>query len=281
MDVYKTILKLADAKKKIRVAVLDDEQDAVEHLVDFIRLTDDFELVFTANNPREMLARLKKDAVDVLFLDMEMPGMHGMKFIPQLNFLKTVNPLIADLQVVVCTAHEHFARESFDRKVTDYLTKPIYFDRYIEAVAEVKKRLLPLGLNYLDRNNHCLLVYGQRGLEIARLNYDEIIYVEANDDKTWLWISQTEYFETYEKISEVLLRLPKANFVRVHRSYAISLNHFKQIVSVTGSKDKRILLAGTDTEIPIGAKDKYPLFEQWLGENAIRGKKVSTIALRE
>src|SRR5690606_29388707 len=111
--------------------------------------------------------------------------------------------------------------------------------------------------------------------------FDEIIYVEANDDKTWLWISQTEYFETYEKISEVLLRLPKANFVRVHRSYAISLNHFKQIISVTGSKDKRIQLAGTDTGIPIGAKDKYPLFEQWLGENAIRGKKVSIIARGE
>lgn len=275
MDVYKTILNLADKRKKLRVAVLDDEQEAIELMVDFIKLTDGFELAFTTNNPREALTRLKKEAVHVLFLDMEMPEMHGMQFMPQLDFIKAINPLVADLQVVVCTAHEHFARESFDRKAADYLTKPVYFDRYLQAVHEVKRRLLPVGLNTLNQDNDCLLIYGYRGMEIARLDYKQIIYVEAQDDKTWLWINSTDYYETYEKMHHVLLRLPKSNFVQVHRSYAISLQHFKQLVGVKGKKEKQIVLAGTETAIPIGGKEKYPLFENWLGENAIRGKKVS------
>lgn len=275
MDVYKTILKLADRRKKLQIAVVDDEQDAIDHIVDYIKVTDDFELAFTTNNPQEALTRFKKEAVDVLFLDMEMPDLHGMQFIPQLKFIKTINPLVANLEIVICTAHEHFASESFKYKVADYLTKPIYFERYMEAVHEVKQRLLPVGLNSLDCDNDCLLIYDRRGMEIARLDYKHIIYVEAKDDKTWLWINSTDYFETYEKMNQILLLLPKANFVQVHRSYAISLRHFTNIIGKTGSKEKRILLEGTDAEIPIGAKGNYPLFENWLGENVIRGKKVS------
>lgn len=275
MDVYNAIMNLADRKVKLMVGVLDDDPDAIQHIVDYVKVTDGFELAFATSNPWEVLDILKEETVHVLFLDMEMPEMHGMKFILQLDFIKKMNPLVSHLEIVVCTAHEHFARESFDHKAADYLTKPISFARYMQAVGVVKERLLPMSLNTLNRDNECLLVYGERGMEIARVDYEKIIVVEAQDDKTLLWVNSIDYFETYERMKKVLLRLPKANFVRVHRSYAISLRHFKSIVGESGYKEKFILLDGTDAKIPIGAKEKYPLFEKWLGENAIRGKKFS------
>ena len=275
MDVYKVILNLADKRTKLRVAVLDDDPESAEHMVSFIKVTDGFELAFVSSNPWEVLDRLKEEAVHVLFLDMEMPVMHGMELIQQLGFIKKMNPLVAHLQVVVCTAHEHFARESYDNRAADYLTKPVTFARYMQAVSVVKEKLLPMSLNTLDHANECLLVYGKRGKEIARVNYKEIVVVEAQDDKTWIWINSTDYFETYEQFNKVLLRLPKANFVQVHRSYAISLNHFRGIVGESGTKRKLIVLQGTDAKIPIGEQGNHPLFEKWLGENAIRGKKAS------
>lgn len=254
---------------------MDDEQEAIDHLVDYIKLTDDFELGLATSNPWEALERIKKEAVDILFIDIEMPEMHGMKFITQLAYIKETYPLAVHLQVVICSAHEEFACESFKYKVADYLTKPIPFDRYMEAVREVKKRLLPVSLNRLDSDNDCLLIYTSRGMEIARVDYKHVIYAEAQGDKTWLWVGATEYFETYESLKEVLLRLPKANFVKVHRSYAISLRHFRNIEGRSGEKGKWISLEGTDVLVPLGGKGKFTVFENWLGENAIRGKKVS------
>lgn len=255
--------------------VLDDEQEAIDHIVDYIKLTDDFELRLATSNPWEVLERIKKEAVDILFLDIEMPDMHGMKLIPQLTYIKESYPVAANLQVVICSAHEEFACESYKHKVADYLTKPIPFDRYMEAVREVKQRLLPVSLNRLDSDNDCLLVYTGRGMEVVRLDYKHVIYVEAQGDSALLWVSSTEYFEACESLRSVMLRLPKANFVKVHRSYVISLRHFKTIAGRSGEQGKWISLEGTDMRIPIGGNGQYSVFENWLAENAIRGKKVS------
>ncbi|WP_165384748.1 LytR/AlgR family response regulator transcription factor [Sphingobacterium corticibacterium] len=266
---------LADKKKKLRVVVLDDEPESVEHMVSLIEVTDGFELAFVSNSPWEVLGRLKEDAVHVLFLDMEMPTMHGLQLMQQLDFIKKINPLVAHLQVVVCTAHEHFAREAFDNRATDYLTKPVTFSRYMQAVNVVKERLLPMSPNVLDRANECLIMFSERGKAVARVNFNEIIVVEAQDDKSWVWINSTDYYETSEGLGDVLLRLPKSNFIKVHRSYAISLSHFQGIVGESGSKHKFVVLKGTDAKIPLGEQGNHPLFEMWLGENAVRGKKIS------
>lgn len=143
MSLHKIISKLESPKKKLRVAVVDDDRVGVDYLAGFINMTDGFELVLATTNPMEGLAQLQEKCIDVVFLDIEMPVMNGLVFLSQLNVKKATIPSLAHIEVVVCSGYDE-ALKSYDYKIADYLTKPILFDRYMKAVKEVNKRLLPM-----------------------------------------------------------------------------------------------------------------------------------------
>jgi|SRR5690606_29069827 len=267
MSASKRILALHKKKTELRLAVLDDDPEAIAYIKPFVNMTDGVKLVYSTTNPGEMLHYVKTNVVHILLLDMEMPIMDGMKFLPQLKYLKETYPQIARLQVIVCTAHQKFAVDSFKHKVADYLTKPITFDRYLEAIHEVKQRLLPAGLNTLDPDNECLTIVLPMGV-IRKIPYREIIYVEAMQSHTWIWIDSEQYFEVNEKFYKFLRRLPKSNFVRVHRSYVISLAHFKGLVH------EGIQLHGTDKLVKYARRGSYELFDNWLAENVVKGNLI-------
>jgi|SRR5690606_25665103 two-component system LytT family response regulator len=267
MNTTQRILALHKKKKELQLAILDDDREAIEYISPFVRMTDGVVLAYAATNPEDMFNYLKKNVIHILLLDMEMPKMHGMAFLPQLMFLKKTHLNIADLQVIICTAHHKFAVKSFRYKVTDYLTKPITFDQYLEAIHEVKQRLIPAGLSTLD-SEHDYITIALPGGKIRKLTYREIIYLEAYEHKTWLWINSTQYFEVNETFKKFLPRFPKSNFMQVHRSYAISLAHFQNL-----EKDG-IRLRDTDTLVKYARRGGYELFDKWLAENLIRGNLV-------
>lgn len=271
MNICKRLLRSVDSIRKLRVAVLDDDPDAIDFLLGYIRMTNGFEVSFTSTNPSEMLEHLAKEGVDVLFLDMEMPGIDGTAFLPQLQFLKMVNPLIAHLEVVVCSAHERYAVNMFRYKVADYLTKPILMDRYMQAVEEVKKRVL-IARQYeqegREEKDEYLLVYSRQEGKSYKLNASEIIYAEANNTSTLLWVDSNTHYEIHESFKKFLLRyLSRQRFVRVHRSYAISANHFD------GMNKNEIVLRGTSRTISYAEKGGYVQFENLLQKNLVRGTK--------
>lgn len=254
-------LRLEPPKRNLRAAIVDDDRTAIDVLLAYIHVTDGLELAFISMDPREGLARLQKEHVDVLFLDMEMPVMDGIQFLSQLK--------VAHLQVVVCSAYDRFAAETYGFQVADYLVKPFHFTRYMDAIHVVKERIGPIGLNRLEEKNNCLMIWSDRGTVVCRLEYDQIVYVEADEEKTRLWTGPDRYYEIREKFGKTVSLLPKALFTKIHRSYAISLGHFVK------KTDKKVVLRGIPQEIPYGDRKKYPLFENWLAENAMRGKLVS------
>ncbi|TYR36923.1 response regulator transcription factor [Sphingobacterium phlebotomi] len=267
MRASKRILALHKKKTELRLAILDDDPEAIAYVKPFVDMTDGVKLIYSTTNPEEMLQYVKANELHILLLDMEMPKMGGMELLPQLKYLKETNPQIAKLQVIICTAHQKFAVDSFKHKVADYLTKPITFDRYLEAIHEVKQRFLPAGLHTLDTDNECLTIVLPRG-EIKKIPYREIIYVEAMYSNTQVWLDSDRYFEVKEKFYKFLPRLPKSNFVRVHRSYAISLAHFR------GLNNGGIQLHGTDTLVKYARRGGYELFDNWLAENVVRGNLI-------
>lgn len=264
MSMSKRILALRKKESLLKVAILDDDPDDIDYLKHFVQLTDGVRFVYSANDPEDMLAYLKTEVVDVLLLDMEMPVIDGLLFLPQLRSLMGRTPRIAQLQVIVCSAHGRFALEGFNYKVTDYLTKPIVFDRYLEAIHEVKQRLQLLGRNTGDEVNDCLTIVSAGG-EIIKVAYEEILYIEATEDKSRIWISSTQYYEANERFGRFLQRMPQADFVQVHRSYAVALKHFLRI------KRQKIQLRHTVKEIKAARKGSYKRFDDWLAENAVRG----------
>lgn len=249
----------------LRAMVVDDDRQALDHMAELISLTDGMELAVKTTNPRRALAVLRTVDIDVLFLDIEMPVISGLQFMSQLKLLEETNASVSRMQVVVCSAYEHFAVKTYEYKAADYLVKPIFFDRFIAAVNEVKKRILPLSLNGLSSENKCFLIHSKRGMLVHRLMFSEIMYLEAREQKTRLWVNDFKYYDAHMTLKNALLLLPKSQFVKIHRSYAISIAHFEV---KTG---REIGLKGSRKKLPLGAYGAYPLFENWLTENAING----------
>ncbi|MBD1423746.1 LytR/AlgR family response regulator transcription factor [Sphingobacterium chuzhouense] len=253
--------------KKLKVLVIDDDPLALKVIADYVKATDGLELVSQTTNPRKGMDVLKKNEIHLIFLDMEMPGMSGMAFLAQLKILAEDNPSIANISVVVCSAFDRFAADSFDYEAVDYLVKPVFFERYTRAVKKVKQRWHRMSLNMLSSDNDCLMVYTTRGKLFHKLRYEDIIYLEAKGEKTWIWVSESEYFEIDDILKNVMLLLPRARFARVHRAFAISLVHFEWI------KGMEIQLKGAPkNKIKLGRKGDYELFKDWLAENAIKGR---------
>ncbi len=256
--------------KKLKVLVIDDDPVALKLIANYVKATDGLELICQTTNPRKGMDVLKKSEIHVIFLDMEMPGLNGMEFLAHLKIIAEDNPKIADVAVVVCSAYDRFAVDSFHYDAADYLVKPIFFERYTTAVKKVKQRWHRLSLNMLSSDNDCLMVYTQQGRLFRKLRYDDILYLEAKDEKTWIWINQREYYEIDDILKHVLLLLPRARFARVHRSYAISLAHFEFM------KGNEIGIRGTSAKnIKMGRTGDYELFKNWLSENAVKGRYIA------
>lgn len=263
MKTIEKIMKQDKRRKKIRAAIVDDDPDIVDDLKRYVDLSTGVECVYATTNPKEALVALRSLKLDVLFLDIEMPIVSGLDILGQLAGLKRINPGIAGLQVVVCSTNREVGDKMFHYEVTDYFLKPFERDRFYRAMDKVIDKLQKYGLNDLDDENKCFF-YGARGLEKRRLNYDEIIYIEAKDDQTWIWTGEKVYIEVNETFGDMILWLPKANFAQVHRSFAVSLNHITAITA------KHVMLSGI--EIKRGEKGKYKYFDQWIEQNTITGR---------
>ncbi|WP_286861094.1 LytR/AlgR family response regulator transcription factor [Sphingobacterium sp. UBA7625] len=256
-------MKQEKRRKKIRAAIVDDDPDIVDDLKTYVDLSTGVECVYATTNPKEALVALRSLKLDVLFLDIEMPIVSGLDILGQLAGLKRINPGIAGLQVVVCSTNREVGDKMFHYEVTDYFLKPFERDRFYKAMDKVIAKLQKYGLNDLDDGNKCFF-YGARGQEKRRLNYDEIIYIEAKDDQTWIWTDEKVYIEVNVTFGDMILWLPKANFAQVHRSFAVSLNH---ITAITAAY---VILSGI--EIKRGEKGKYKYFDQWIEQNTITGR---------
>lgn len=263
MKTIEKIMKQDKRRKKIRAAIVDDDPDIVDDLKRYVDLSTGVECVYATTNPKEALVALRSLKLDVLFLDIEMPIVSGLDILGQLAGLKRINPGIAGLQVVVCSTNREVGDKMFHYEVTDYFLKPFERDRFYRAMDKVIAKLQKYGLNDLDDENKCFF-YGARGLEKRRLNYDEIIYIEAKDDQTWIWTGEKVYIEVNETFGDMILWLPKANFAQVHRSFVVSLNHITAITA------KHVMLSGI--EIKRGEKGKYKYFDQWIEQNTITGR---------
>jgi DNA-binding LytR/AlgR family response regulator len=260
-------MKLEPIKQNLRVMILDDDNDARDYLKEFIDLTNNLEIAHMGSNAMKALDMIDRLQIDVIFLDIEMPGLDGMRFMAQVKSKLYATQSGEGVQVVVCSGHRKFAVGSFDYQATDFLLKPFTFERYSRAVDEVKARALPVGLNTLSAENQCLIVHANRGTVIFRINFDDIIYIEVKDERCHVYVGADEYYVVKESLRNMVLRLPRKRFVKVHRSFVIAISKFDGIV------DKKIRLIGTAERIPTSEKDGR-FFINWRNENSIRGAEV-------
>ena len=233
----------------IRCLAVDDEAYASEIIAGYISKTDDLELVGTTTNPFEAIKLVQEGQVDLVFLDIQMPELNGIQF------LKICG---GKCKVILTTAYTEYALEGFEHDVIDYLLKPVPYDRFYRSVIKAKLLLektvqntepapgvVPPVLDYL-------FIKGDSKNKFIKVDLKDILYVEGL--KNYLSVyTFTQRLITYQSLKDFESQLSDKQFMRVHKSYIVSLN---QISSIDGNT-----IYIKDRSIPIGETYKELFFK--------------------
>lgn len=201
---------------KAKCLIVDDEPLAIEVLKSHLGKLNSIEIAGTAGDAIEAFDFLNKNRVDLIFLDIHMPEMKGTELIKALK-----NPPA----VILTTAYREYALEGFDLNVIDYLLKPISFGRFMQAIEKffaVFNPVAEVALHQRGTSEECL--YLREKNIIHKIPLHEIIYAESMGDNLTIYTSDREITSRIT-ISAVEKLLPEKDFIRIHRSFIVSLKH--------------------------------------------------------
>lgn len=217
----------------IKCLIVEDEILAQQVIQSHLRSTPQLELAGICNNAAEAREFLEQTEVDLIFLDIQLPGMTG------LNFLRTFPeaPL-----VILTTAYAEYALESYEFNIIDYLLKPISLERFTRAIDKLSNgRLFTLSAKETETAYDHIFI--RSGSKFFKVNFSEIIFIESMKD--YLKIHTREHkLVTHQTITEMEKILPARQFMRAHKSFIVAIEHIKSIYGNT--------IEVGQTNIPIG-----------------------------
>lgn len=205
--------------KPFTALIVDDEPHAVEVIKRYLSQVPEIELLATCQHAVSAFQELRKNKVDLLFLDIDMPGLSGTDLIRSLQH----PPL-----VIFTTAHQEYAVEGFDLDAVDYLLKPIPFDRFLRAVDKAMNvhRLQAPGPAGAPLPSQPFYIYMRIDRQLIKLDTEEIMWIESDRDYIRVVTKKATHI-TKQKISAMENLLPIQAFLRVHRSFIVPLNKVK------------------------------------------------------
>jgi DNA-binding LytR/AlgR family response regulator len=221
--------------KRITCLAVDDEPLALNVLQRHIAAVPSLELIGLCSTAVEALERMSKNTVDLLFMDIQMPLITGTDFIRTLK-----NPP----KVIFTTAYRKFALEGFELNAVDYLMKPISFERFLKAVSKVMEMNSPLPdpISKPEENSKsqdtCLYLRADR--KTVKVPLDEILYIESLKDYVKV-VTASRSIVTKQSISSLEETLPKDGFIRIHRSFIVSLSKIESYNNELIEIDKKEL----------------------------------------
>ncbi|PRX54920.1 LytR/AlgR family response regulator transcription factor [Flagellimonas meridianipacifica] len=231
----------------IKVVIVDDEPLASEGLASYVRELDTLQLVGTCENPIELMTVLEQHSIDLIFLDIQMPKMSGLDFIK----IKKNLPYI-----VITTAYPNYAVEGFNLNVTDYLLKPITFERFVQAVNKVldlEKQMKAVETSHSE--NHFFI---RSNGKYEKIYFSDIEYIQGLQNYVTIFTSREKY-TTLLTLKQLETNLDAEGFVRVHKSFIVSLDKINSI------ENHEIRL--TDKTIPVSKN-----YRDLLMEKVVKGK---------
>ena len=222
---------------KIKCIIIDDEPLAAEVVENYLKEFSNFEHVGTFTNPLEALELIESGEIEAVFIDINMPKMNGLEFIRSIE---------AKPSFIITTAYREYAVESYDLDVLDYLVKPIPFNRFLKSINK-----LSLKFN-ADRSSESAADASEKSFiflkvdkKLVRIKYDDIHFIESLKDYIKVFTSEGDFL-AHKSLTSITEELPKARFLRIHRSFTVSLD---KIEALEGNS---VLLKGK--RIPIGRK---------------------------
>jgi len=221
----------------MRCIAIDDEPFALDLIAGYIRKTPFLEYINGFTNPFMAMTFLVNTPVDLIFLDINMPEITGIELLKSLPF----SP-----KVIFTTAYSEFGAESYEYNAVDFLLKPVKYDRFLKAVN--KANVYPLGqkenaIISHSKELHKESILIKSGTQIFRVETDDIYYIEGAGNYITFY-TKTRKFMALMPLNDLLEMLPPDTFVRVHKSYIISLKHIGII------ERARVII--NNSTIPIG-----------------------------
>ncbi len=227
---------------KLRCLAIDDEPLALELLEDNIRQVPYLELVRGFNSPMQAMQFLQTEDIDLVFIDIQMPGLTGIQFI---------NSLPKKPMYILVTAYEKYALEGYSLDVVDYLLKPVSMDRFIKACnkamelhqlrAEVRgNRVEGKGVGTGAR-----YIFVNADYKQVKVEFSDITFIESLKDYLKIHLlSQKSPLITRMSMKSIEEELPSSSFIRIHKSYIVSTD------AITAVKKSSVFIG--DHELPVG-----------------------------
>ncbi|MBA6151189.1 LytR/AlgR family response regulator transcription factor [Gelidibacter maritimus] len=219
---------------KIKCLIIDDEPLAISVIETHLKNFDYIEIVETFTNPLSAYRVLEKEKIDLIFLDINMPQLTGFAFIENLSY----KPLI-----VITTAYREYAVKSFELNILDYLVKPIPFNRFLKTINKVYQHVYHSTSktdSSLQQEPHIFLRVNKK---LIKTNLNDILYIESLKDYIKV-ITVIGDYVVHKSLTAITEELPQSNFMRIHRSYTISINKIDALEGNTVEISNR--------KIPIG-----------------------------
>jgi two-component system LytT family response regulator len=226
--------------------IVDDEPNAVNLLEVLIGQTTGWHLLAKCLNALEAISFLKNQAVDLIFLDIEMPLLSGMEL---------AGLLPPETAIVFTTAYKEHAADSYSFNTIDYLLKPITLKRFIASTKKIEthfKNHLPPDKKYTDKKeaeDEDNYFFAKTGTELRKILLDEILYFESQKEYVKIVTSKFEVL-TYRRLKDIEAQL-KPPFTRVHNSFIVNIRQLSKIQASS-------IYIG-DKQIPISDKFKDEL----------------------
>lgn len=210
--------------QKLRCIAVDDEPLALELLEDNIRQVPFLELVGSCHDAFEVMDLLheQEQTVDLLFLDIQMPGITGIQF------LKSLQGQSSSPMVILITAYEEYAIEGFDLDVVDYMLKPVAFERFLKAANRAYELFRLRQQTPVEVSATHFFVNANYAL--VKIRYDEIMYIEGLKDYVKIYVTSARHpVITRMTLKGIEQKLPSQDFMRIHKSYIVSLDKIQSV----------------------------------------------------
>lgn len=205
----------------IKTIAIDDEPLAIAILTDYIQKTPFLELRGTFDNPINAIEFLKKEPIDLVLVDIQMPDMTGI------DFVKTLE---SSPKIIFTTAYSQYAIDGYKLNVVDYLLKPFGYEDFLRAVQKVQTQveIENTANNTIDANNQFLFLKSE--YKIRRIKFDDILYIEGLKDYIKVYTKgEPKPILSLSTIKSIEQKLPENKFMRVHRSFIVNLDQIDTI----------------------------------------------------
>jgi DNA-binding LytR/AlgR family response regulator len=237
--------------------LIDDEEHAIDTLVGYINRFPSLNLVGTSINPLEAIDEITNTKpVDIVFLDVDMPELSG------LDVADIISPYTS---VIFTTAFPNYAVQAFEKNGSDFILKPISFERFTKSVTKVQNLIRSKKLSdQHSENEHFFINPGVKG-RMIQLSYSDILYIEGLKNYVVIYTPDNKYI-TYLSMREIEKSIPLSRFIRIHKSYIVNIDRIKSI-------DGNIVILSQTVELPVGISFKDSFINMINAKSLRSGRK--------